>query len=340
MAISPTYGTGVYKARLPSVDIRMPSIETGGTVRYATDLFPSSSSSQQRQSSSNLIANSQEEDTGLVAGLKPSTAIRGGKKLYDMASAAGTSDILSGLGASSAMAGLDVGTAMSGLDVGTSAIGMAGNDVFGLADAFGWGDAGSSVASAASDAGSFFLADVGGFEVPWLAGVDNLFAGDVTGAAEDTIGATVGYALGGPVGGFIGSSIAGPVFEAASDIVEDIGDALGSVICTHLYNTGHLSFELYQADSAYGKKLLLQDPAVYYGYRRWADTVVALMKSSKFILHTVKFLALPAIKAMAEKEDSSIRASSYGRFVLHVGMAVCRLLGNKLPQTIAMRCGV
>jgi len=239
MAISPTYGTGTYNSRIPAISI--PKIGTIGGVASPLDFYPSN-----RQSNQGNLISSVQKDASLLDTIRPSTAIRGGKKLYDMAAAGATSDFATSLSLNTAVSGLDVGTAMSGLDVGTSISG-SGSDIFGLADVYGWGDAGSSIASAAGDTSSFFLADVGGFDVPWLAGVDNLFAGDITGAAEDTIGATVGFALGGPVGGFIGSTIAGDVFEAASDLVEDIGDFLGCYITTatcKLYNKPDDCYEL------------------------------------------------------------------------------------------------
>jgi len=185
------------------------------------------------------------------------------------------------------------------------------------------------------------------------------------GGLGDSVGSSIGFggegALGG-IGGIGGIGSVGDAAAAAAAAASGDGDAAASgdgdggdggdggggggggggasVICTHLHETGNLSTHIYQSDSAYGRKLILRDPAVYYGYRRWADTVVSWMKSSTLVLKAVKYLAMPIILALAEKENKEIKSSAYGRFALNVGTKICRYLGKNLSQTAAMRCGV
>lgn len=102
----------------------------------------------------------------------------------------------------------------------------------------------------------------------------------------------------------------------------------GTVICTELNRQKLVPWELYQNDSAYGRRLLKTDPLVMEGYWSWGNPTAALMRKSKVFTYIMLFLAMPAIKEMAHRNKPTLFGGSLvGKAILYVGIPICRAIG-------------
>lgn len=152
-------------------------------------------------------------------------------------------------------------------------------------------------------------------------GVDGAIGlGPGSGVAEGTFG--------------IGSEgVTGTGFGTDSNSSSGDAGASAKIICTHLYQVGLMPRDIYEADQRYGKKLLATAPNTYYGYVRWAYTVVRWMCRDdlfgKFVTFVTKHVAMPWAYAMAEQEGKDVKSSAYGRWLLRNGLKFCAWLGPK-----------
>lgn len=97
---------------------------------------------------------------------------------------------------------------------------------------------------------------------------------------------------------------------------------LGSVICTHLYNSGYMDENTFKKDQEYGAHMILNNPSVYMGYRVLADPIVTLMERSRFFTWVVSIPARHWARDMAGEEDI------IGRLISKIGEPVCWAIGR------------
>ncbi len=153
---------------------------------------------------------------------------------------------------------------------------------------------------------------------------------------------------GGSGGGF-GSGDGG----SGGDGTGNSGGASGcSIICTKLYELGHLSDEIYQADERFGHWLRQTDPNAYYGYLKWARVVVDWMsnegpqcmfwiqdkkirneKQREMATRWARRIATPWAQHMAYKMGVLKQDNRAGRYIMNIGIAVSRLVGRFVKHT-------
>jgi hypothetical protein len=94
---------------------------------------------------------------------------------------------------------------------------------------------------------------------------------------------------------------------------------------------------IYEADQAFGKKLVNESPETYDGYVRWAKHVVNLMGRDDLLGKTTVFcayhIATPWSLAMAEEIGQPVKASWFGKFLMKRGLQLCKLIGSGSKQT-------
>jgi hypothetical protein len=94
---------------------------------------------------------------------------------------------------------------------------------------------------------------------------------------------------------------------------------------------------IYDADQAFGKKLVNDSPETYYGYVRWAKNIVDLMSRNDLLGKTAIFcayhIATPWSLAMAEEMGQPVKASWFGKFLMKRGLQFCKLVGSGNKQT-------
>lgn len=123
------------------------------------------------------------------------------------------------------------------------------------------------------------------------------------------------------------------------------GGGGGKIICAKLYELGLMDRAIYEADQAFGAKLLCTHPDIYNGYRAWAEIVVDWMsgtgpkimpwmtdeKFSKAIkLWSIAWavdIATPWAQHMAYKMGVANKDNLTGRIISQAGTPVCKAVG-------------
>jgi hypothetical protein len=205
-----------------------------------------------------------------------------------------------GTGGSAANAGAAAAAAAAAVGHSDAAIGAAAQAA---ADATVSGASPAAAAAAAADAANAAAAD-----------------------AADADGGGIGTAATGGIGGVgIGES-------------SSAGSSGGAkIICTKLHELGLMPKSIYEADQAFGKKLVNESPETYDGYVRWAKHVVNLMGRDDLLGKTTVFcayhIATPWSLAMAEEIGQPVKASWFGKFLMKRGLQLCKLIGSGSKQT-------
>ena len=143
-----------------------------------------------------------------------------------------------------------------------------------------------------------------------------------------TIGNTIASPIVQPIAGIgnrigqFGSDLANKVIDPVSGAFNKIEQAVGSVICTELYERGLMDFITYKQDQAFGLNLYRKCPEAIDGYHLWAKPVVRLMKKSQLATKIVYFFAKPWSDEMAG------RSNLFGATLMFVGLPICQFIGN------------
>lgn len=128
-----------------------------------------------------------------------------------------------------------------------------------------------------------------------------------------------------------------------------------SVICTKLYEYGHLPAHIYVADREFGEHIRETNPKVYQDYIKWATVVVDWMegdgpnfmfwirdeekrhkKQQEFIINLTKRIALPWAYHMAHKMGYELKDNHSGRRIMKHGMAVSKFAGKFIKPNSEM----
>jgi hypothetical protein len=117
------------------------------------------------------------------------------------------------------------------------------------------------------------------------------------------------------------------------------------IICTKLYELGLMDREIYEADQAFGAKLVVVRPDIYNGYRAWAEIVVDWMHGNgpnmmpwlseqrrKQIIQQwstswAQEIATPWAEEMAYQMGRRPFGNSTGKVIMAVGTPICKAVG-------------
>jgi hypothetical protein len=106
------------------------------------------------------------------------------------------------------------------------------------------------------------------------------------------------------------------------------------IICTKLHELGYLPDDIYAADEKFGHKLRAEDPRAYFGYVRWAATVVDWMSGtgwfSKLTIACARLIATPWANHMAYVMGVREKDSVVGKALMKVGLFVSRFAGRNM----------
>ena len=236
-----------------------------------------------------------------VAGVTGAAVGAAGVAAADAAAAVGHSDAAIGAAAQAAADATAAGASPAA--AAAAAADAANAAAADAADADG-GGVGTSASAAASDSSSSASA------------ADGNAAADGVGA--DGPGTGTGVGVGGDGGG-------------------GGGGGGGKIICTKLYELGLMPKNIYDADQAFGKKLVNDSPETYYGYVRWAKNIVDLMSRNDLLGKAAIFcayhIATPWSLAMAEEMGQPVESSWFGKFLMKRGLQFCKLVGSGNKQT-------
>lgn len=194
-------------------------------------------------------------------------------------------------------------------------------------------------------------------------------AAAAAGHSDAAIGAASQAAADAAIGGASASAAAAAAADAANAAAADAADADGGglsmdasvgesgttdsststdgsgggggggakIICTKLHALGLMPTNIYEADQAFGKKLVSESPETYYGYVRWAQHIVDLMDRDDLLGKIAVFcsyhIATPWSLAMAEEMGQPVKASWFGKFLMKRGLQFCKLVGSGNKQT-------
>ena len=126
------------------------------------------------------------------------------------------------------------------------------------------------------------------------------------------------------------------------------------IICQKLAEMGFFDSAMNAADQQFGIMLQDQDPDAYNGYLRWAQPVVELLEGkgsatfrkvaffwvrdeqrrqqiqSNIVAHYLDVIARPWAEEMAYrmKADGYDQSNPAGRFVMNIGLPMCRAIGR------------
>jgi hypothetical protein len=117
------------------------------------------------------------------------------------------------------------------------------------------------------------------------------------------------------------------------------------IICTKLFEIGMMKQNIFEADQAFGERLIKDHPDIYNGYRAWAEIVVdwmdgkgpkmmPWMSDKDFSIAAKKWsttwaydIATPWAEEMAyimgEKENGSLT----GKMIMGFGVPICKVVG-------------
>jgi hypothetical protein len=127
------------------------------------------------------------------------------------------------------------------------------------------------------------------------------------------------------------------VLGSGSNFGQSMGNSSGfgmqggggmSVICTELNRQGILSDELYKADGIWFDSFKLDNLDVVSGYHYWAIPVVNVMKKSKLVTKFISLVAIPWAEDMAYQVGKRKSGNLFGRFVMNIGIPICRAIGR------------
>jgi len=125
---------------------------------------------------------------------------------------------------------------------------------------------------------------------------------------------------------------------AGTGVGDGGGSAGGKIICTKLHELGLMPKNIYEADQAFGLKLVNESPETYYGYVRWAKHIVNLMSRDDLLGKTAVFcayhIATPWSLAMAEEMGQPVKASWFGKFLMKRGLQFCKLVGKSNKEMV------
>jgi uncharacterized protein YndB with AHSA1/START domain len=182
----------------------------------------------------------------------------------------------------------------------------------------------------------------------------------------ETIKITVGY--GGDGAPFVGRTSSAPSGQPGRDTVitgsqgtitltggqpggggtgnDGGGGGGGSIICTRLHQLGYLSDDVYAADEKFGEYLRATDPNAYYGYLKWAGTVLDWIdglgpdfmfwvspdaratKQSELVTRWTIRIATPWAEHMAYTMGVKKQDNRAGRLIMKAGKAISRIIGK------------
>lgn len=163
-------------------------------------------------------------------------------------------------------------------------------------------------------------------------------AAESSGTSTGTAGGVSGVGVGSSDGVNGMDAVSDAAGSSTSDSTSDGGGGGGGggkIICTKLHELGMMPTAIYEADQAFGKKLVATAPATYAGYVRWARHIVALMERTDWVGKLATFcsyhIATPWSVAMAAEMGLPVKSTYFGRFLMKRGLQFCALVG-KLPS--------
>ena len=132
------------------------------------------------------------------------------------------------------------------------------------------------------------------------------------------------------------------------------GGGGGKIICRKLAELGYFDRYMNEADQRFGVQLRERDPNAYYGYLRWAQTVVDLMDGKgseglrkfvffwerdaqrriemqkKIVIYYMDMLARPWAEEMAFRMGAKgyEKSNPAGRIIMNIGLPLCRKIGK------------
>jgi len=156
-----------------------------------------------------------------------------------------------------------------------------------------------------------------------------------------------GYNAGGGGGGGGGGSWIPVISDIGGLVGLGSGGGGGSIICTKLHELGYLSDTIYEADEKFGKYLRATDPDSYYGYLKWASTVVAWLEGAgpnimpwikddaqrkqhqqELVTRWTLRIATPWAHHMAYVMGAEEQDNRAGRIIMKTGRFISRLIGK------------
>lgn len=230
-------------------------------------------------------------------------------------------------GAAVGAAGVAAANAAAAVGHSDAAIGAAAQAA---ADATAAGASAAAAAAAAADAANAAAADAADAEGSGVGTAASAAAADAAAAAAASDAAAA-------AGADAADADGGGVGTAASADSSGGGGGGAKIICTKLYELGLMPKNIYDADQAFGKKLVNDSPETYYGYVRWAKNIVDLMSRNDLLGKTAIFcayhIATPWSLAMAEEMGQPVKSSWFGKFLMKRGLQFCKLVGSGNKQT-------
>ncbi|OOS03826.1 hypothetical protein B0188_05975 [[Haemophilus] felis] len=158
------------------------------------------------------------------------------------------------------------------------------------------------------------------------------FAGSVVGGAiSGTTGGTLGAFKSGILGGTAGYITTGFVSDVEKGIKEkkererESDGSNSRVICTHFYQKGMLSRELWRADMEYTLKHLPQ--SMVNGYHLWAIPYVRLMRKSPLAEKLMYPIAYHRAREIAYQMGYTSKGSIRGKVFRAILEPICLFLG-------------
>ena len=125
------------------------------------------------------------------------------------------------------------------------------------------------------------------------------------------------------------------------------GGGGGSIICTKLHELGYLSDRIYEADELFGAYLRKTDPNSYYGYLKWAGTVVDWIEGNgpnimpwikdenirkqrqqELVTNWTVRIATPWAYHMAHLMGVEEQDNRAGKIIMNTGRFISRLIGK------------
>ena len=117
------------------------------------------------------------------------------------------------------------------------------------------------------------------------------------------------------------------------------------IICTKLFEIGLMKQNIFEADQAFGERLIETNPDIYNGYRAWAEIVVEWMEGkgpkmmpwmndAEFSIAAKKWstswaydIATPWAEEMAYMMGEKETGSLTGKMIMAFGIPICKVIG-------------
>lgn len=162
-----------------------------------------------------------------------------------------------------------------------------------------------------------------------IAAGSNLAA--ITGANANVVSAATGAAVatGGQAVNTTGQSttVAGQTsLQNGGTSNSAVGANVGTVICTQLYRDGHISQEVYDADTLYVRKNF--SVITRLGYLSWAVPFVALMRRNKVAYAIGRYFGVAWSLHCASHYISSIQTNRLGSILIAIVAPICTIIGK------------